>query len=215
MRKSCFSGYSVFISFPANIKALEDMWIVGDRFMNSIFRTLQELKDKAVRADKPTPFIYERFNVFHFYRSSLTHNAYIRMLNSFVDALNRRPHLPKYILLVPDKDLLEAIDFFNFGITKILGTCLNWLAKQFERMLESRHENIFKKCPGALRLEETKLIWVKMICRPQVKPSDARFKVLATRAKLNNTLDDLAVWHKNIQIISITSLSYDKDFDFI
>ena len=122
----------------ANIKTLNDVWIVGDDFLKDITHSLQDLKIKASAANKALPYIYERYNISLIYKSPLTSDAYSRILTAFTNAMNKKFKLPKYVIVVPDKDLLQEMNYFNFGISRLLGITTNWLAKQFEWMIYTR-----------------------------------------------------------------------------
>ena len=201
--------------FTANVKALNDIWLIGDIFLQEMIATLQNMRHNALVAKKTPPYMYERFNVHHFYQSRLTLDTFTRLQNAFIDAFNRQHHLPSYIMILADNDLINAADFFNFGVSKLLGITLNWLAKQLERMIESRKEKLSEERPGAISSIETKIIWVKMIERPPVPLNDKRYKTQVTCGKFNATLNNLTDWRLNTFVTSISSLNLDRDFDFV
>ena len=153
----------VFHILPVNIKALNDVWLIGDVFLGEIINTLQNMKRAALFHRKKIPYVYEHFNVFHFTQSPLTLDTMACMQNAFIEACNRRMKLPHYVILFPDRDIIEAAGFFNFGVSKLLAICTNWLAKHIERGLESLREDIAGKRPGSVADFNTKIIWVKML----------------------------------------------------
>ena len=54
------------------------------------------------------PYIFKQFNVQAFYNTkSVALHGLARQLNPLLEALNERPRLPKYILLVPDRDIIN------------------------------------------------------------------------------------------------------------
>ena len=134
----------LFHIFSDNIEALNNVWIIGDSFINDCGAALQDLKRAVLVAGKSVPYVYERYNVSILKRSPLTLDAFPRILNAFIEGLNGSFILPKYVIIVPDKDLLQEANFFNFGISCLLGTCLNWIAKQMEKLLYTRREALFK-----------------------------------------------------------------------
>ena len=201
--------------FPANIEALSDLWIIGDHFLCDLAPALQRRHRTAALANKTQPFIHERFNVFTFYQSPVTFDTFACIANALIDGINRRIKVPRYLIVMPDRDLINATDYFNFGISKLLGICTNWLAKRLERLLEACRENLMDKRPGALQVEETEIIWVKMINRPPVLLTDCRYKTQATREKFNSTIDCLPDWRRNTIVMSVNSLNMDCDFDVI
>ena len=174
---------------------------------------LQNMKRIAMLSNKRLPYIYEQFNVFTFTQSPLTSESFARIYNAFIDACNRRMKMPHYIIIVPDRDLIEAANFYNFGVKKLLGICTNWLAKQIERDIDSRRERLGDRRPGALLQAPTQIIWVKMLQRPPVPLDDKKYKTQATRDKFNSTLDQLPDWRRDTSVLEITSLHHTRDYD--
>ena len=121
--------------------------------------------------------------------------------------------MPKYIILVPDKDLIKAMKFYNFGISKMLGTLMNWLSNGFERQLEARKDELFNKRAGAIYSTDTRLIWMRMIEQPPLEPRSPAYSVQATRNKFNAVLDNLVDWRCNTRVTSILSLEFNKHFN--
>ena len=201
-----------FIS--AQIKALKDVWIVGDIFLWEIEHRLQEMHQSVLAANKTPPYLYERYNIATFFQNPMVYDSFARIQNAMVDAFNRRHCLPGYIIMIPDKDIIDSADFFNFGVSKLLGITMNWLAKQIECMIDAHWEQIMDRRPGAMT-PNLKIIWVKMIEHPPVPLNDRRYKTQATRAKFNVTIDNLADWCRDTFITSITPLNHHHNFDFV
>ena len=124
-----------------------DVWIIGDTFLRDIFPMMQALRtSSAWSKDRNIPYMYCQFNVFYFFSSATLHitNVLAKFLNSVVKGFNRHEHLPCYILIIPDEDILLALNFTTYGISFMLGLCLTWLSKQIERLLESRVESLYQ-----------------------------------------------------------------------
>ena len=75
-----------------------------------------------------------------------------RMLNPLVEVMNEHKRLPRFILVIPDKDLLQAIkrsaSKFNPGV--VMGAAVHYLIRQFDMLVERKKIDIFYKKPGAL-----------------------------------------------------------------
>ena len=173
---------------------------------------MQAMKTSATwTADKQVPYLYAQYNVFFFFVSQSSHinNCLTKIHNSVVEGFNCREHLPKYILFMPDDDILVSLNHFTYGISSLLGICINWLAKQVERLVDARIEDLYSKCPGATFFE-TKFIWIKMLACVTQFPY--RAKVFALRSKFNNALDDIAEKRKQTHIMNLTKLEA-KHFD--
>ena len=158
--------------------------------------------------------MYERYNVFSFFESPVAFDSYARMQNAFIEALNRRIRIPKYVIVLPDSNLVEASAYFQFGMAEILGICVNWLAKQFEKNLEIHREDLVSKRPGAIHTGETRFIWVSMIKRPFQEHTLRHFaKSQESCAKFNGILGLLIDWWKNNHVMNIDDLHMIQDFD--
>ena len=184
-----------------------DVWFISDTFLSKMFPTLQAMRTSATMANKAPPFVYNQFNVFFFFMSQATRisNVLTKLVNSAVEGFNRREYMPKYICMIIDEDMLFSLDYFQYGITYLLGVCFNWLARQVERLLEARAEDLFKKKPGAV-FGETKIVWVKMFTRYGITPDDPRYKVHSKKYKFNAALDELVDKRLMTYVVSITSL---------
>ena len=62
------------------------------------------------------------------------------MVNALAEGLNdnQHPHLPKYLLIIPDKDLITAADIYDYGVTKTLEDILKWLLVNIASAIDKR-----------------------------------------------------------------------------
>ena len=152
---------------------MEDVWFLGDWFLKDVFPTLQAIRHGSTVQRRPPPYLYDMFNVFYFFTSPLTfgNNTLLRINNAFIEALNRREHLLKYIIVMLDQDLIDMINRFDFGITIQLERAIRWLSTQFERQLNAQKEQLWTMKPGAIPKSDTKIIWVEMFDHPVRDPA--------------------------------------------
>ena len=199
------------------MQAIEDTWFIGDKFLKGIFPTLQNLKTQAVLKKRTLPYIYEYFNISCYVPNSDMYkaNILVRTQNAIIEAFNSRVHLPKYLIVILDKDILESAHTYSLHIRKLLSKWTDWIAKIIEKAIASRRENLFNIRPGAVAGIEPKVIWLKMIDRPEVTREDDRFKIYSMRNKLNAVIEGLVSARKNHHYIAINSLDANKDFQFI
>ena len=160
---------------------------------------------------KSPPYLYESFNLFSFitYDNRVSRNILTRILNAMIEGFNRREHLPKYVLLVLDKNLIEAAtEHYNtdYGIKEMLSKWVTWIWKMLDRLIEIRKQDLFAKRPGAVGSKDPKVIWIKMIDRPHVLRPDPRFKVLSIRPKFNDAIDEITQNKRNNFCLGIDSL---------
>ena len=114
------------------------------------------------------PYVFKQFNVLPYYntKSSALYGL-ARQLNPLIEALNERPKLPKYILLVPDRDIINETKAYGFGASYVLGSAVYFLIRQMEMLLSRRKVDLQDKKPGAIASQDTKFIWVRMLKRPK------------------------------------------------
>ena len=147
------------------MRAIKDCWLVGDEFFGEIHHTLQELKSEC----STTPYLYEQYNVMPFYLSALSPQPrVIRILNAFIDALNSTPKLPKYVLIIPDQDLMPGSKHLDYGVVHIMEQQLRWLFQQINKAIGRRREDLQSKHAGAISHStyEPRIICIAMIDRP-------------------------------------------------
>ena len=192
-----------FILFSGNLKALEDIWILGDWFLKDTFPTLQVLKHGSTVQRKLPPYIYDMYNLFYFFTSPLSfgNNTLFQINNVFIEAINRRDQLPKFIIIVLDHDLIDMINRFDFGITAELERCVKWLAIQMERSLAAKKDQMWNIKPGSVPHDDPKFIWVEMFNRPVTNAA------ITIHNKFNKGINDLA-WQRKHHHIMIIKLAF-------
>ena len=77
------------------------------------------------------PYLAEYYNIFNFNERSGP-NAISNILNSIIDVLNKRDHLPRLLVMVLDKEIIKTLNFFDFGATRELAALVNWLTRQID-----------------------------------------------------------------------------------
>ena len=203
------------ITIAGEIQALNDVWLIGDAFLKEIFPILQGLKTQKIMLKKPPPYIYEYFNTFGFITCNGTsqRNILARLLNALIEAFNRREKLPRYIVVILDKNLIEAAvqANFDYGITKMLSKWVNWFSNMIDRHVEIRKQELLNKRPGAVE-SDPKIIWIKMLDRPHVQKPNPRFKVQSLKGKFNELIDDIVSAKRNNHFMSISSVEYLRHF---
>ena len=191
-----------------------DLWIMRDTFLQDTFPTLQTMKTNP-NPGRNIPYIYEQYNDFFFFiaSSSQQHNFLARVQNAIAEAFNRRNHLPRYILMILYKDLIEAVNFYDYRESTVLRSTCNWLAKQLEHSIDACLEELTSKKPGAA-YGNSKIIWIKMIPRKGMQEiSNLDRKILAAKPKFNSALNLVSERRRNTHVMSIISLEeqhYDK-----
>ena len=155
-----------FFVFTDDILAASDIWLVGDSFLREAYPALQAMRAKSVLDKIPKPYIYEYYNIIVKYpgANSNIRSSIARIFNEIVTGLNERTRLPRYILIILDKEMLDSADHNNFGIQQILSELIEWLARNIDKTIDLRKEDVRLKRPGAINSSgEPRVIWTKMV----------------------------------------------------
>ena len=160
--------------------------------------------------NKNPPYIYEQYNVFIFFMPKSNQQVHTLgcIHHSIVEAFTRRYHLPRYILMILGKDIIEAANFYDYGEPHVLGKLVNWISKELQHCVEARAEDLYNHKPGATHAG-TKIIWVKMIpCKSSSAHgfSDEEIKILAAKPEFNKALDGITEHRRFNHIMNIISL---------
>ena len=105
---SFVTTYKSNCSIPGTMTAYQDAWFIGDNFLREIFNAFVNLRNHAGVNRKRPPYLYDFYNIFGYFqnRQSMVLGM-TRLFNSFVETLNNRLKLPKYIFMILDGDLLD------------------------------------------------------------------------------------------------------------
>ena len=76
----------------------------------------------------PLPYIFRYFNVcgLHVSTGSGVKSA-ARLINPLVHALNEEPHLPKYVVVIPDKDVLQFLTAKGSTSAMVIGSTIHYI----------------------------------------------------------------------------------------
>ena len=132
----------------------------------SMDQPLHNTDTRHLQTQRPKPFMHAYYNVrfFHPKRWNSNDSALARIYNGLAEELNEYPHLPKYILIIPDKDIVSDTKVFDYGISSTFEELVEWLLTNIAEDLEKRKKNLHKTRPGALtQASEPCLVWVQML----------------------------------------------------
>ena len=143
------------------------------------------------------PYIHEQYNIHLCYFDKNfpvpEENMMARVLNALIKELNdnARHPLPRLIVIIIGKEFFKMLNHVDYGVSHMIGKCLDWLMASLERLIHTRKMDIFHKRPGAVCYFEPKFIWVKMMEEkfPQVFRENSA-KAMLTR-KFNVILEQL------------------------
>ena len=138
--------------------------------------------------------------------------AYI--LNSVIGALNViEGRVPKHLIIIPDQNLIDDLDLYDYGVYKALAAIVNWLTQQIDICVRRKHLQILERKPGAIFGKEPTIIYVQMSRKiASFKPgSKAEIKV-NLMSKFNGILNE-AVARQNNHVMVIRSCNTLEHFD--
>ena len=199
-------------SFADEIQALRDTWLVGDTFLEKNYDGLQNLKTRWELKHQQTPYIYQFYNVSAYYMNPLSdvRPSMARMQNALVKAMNKNTYLPKYLIMLPDMDLVESI--IRNKLREDIEDILNWIINQVSKLLITRREDLKYKNPGSVTADLTRVIWVKMLARPNSNSYRLQ-KIWRLKNKYNEILTFLLEAEKYMHIIELKNMEEYKYFD--
>ena len=104
------------------------------------------------------------------------------ILNSIIQGLNAWAHLPRYILVIPDTDIIDYVkrcEYLNKDEQCHFESIITWLVKEIKKAVEIRLDDLHRKRPGAiLTSAEPRIIWVKVVPRPVVLAGKENFSLI-------------------------------------
>ena len=192
--------------------ALDDVWIVGDSFLREINAGLLAFRTAAQVHKKPRPYLFEQYNVTSYYASStrLVTSTLARIINGLIEGLNNEENkrLPKFVIFIVDKDVLESLKYCDYGVQRLIHGVLQWIINEAQKLLETRREDLRNRREGAVALTTpTNFIWVKMLERPGFCQSFGR-NFLSLAWKFNSTLQSF--FKENEIQTSLIDITIDK-----
>ena len=114
-----------------------------------------------------------------------------------MQAINKYHILPRFVVVMTDWDVLKSINFFQYGISKIIGMCLEWIMREMDHAVKVKKEDLRMKKPGAVTSLEPKFIWIKMIDQPSTG------KIMGQRLKFNAVLEETLFNTRSMYIMKI------------
>ena len=92
-------------------------------------------------------------------------------------------------MVVPDKDIINFVNFSASGTRFVLGGAISWLITNINRMLEAKKDALLRKRAGAVIASELKLIWTKTV-KKAFHSADQRVQINKFNLMLEDTLAD-------------------------
>ena len=123
----------------------------------------------------------------------------MHIYNAFVEGLNHCAFLPKYLLIVPDRDIIDAYFPDTPGLTKQLESAISWITKSITDKIEVRKTFFRYAKPGTLPISDSlpTIIWIEMHNHP-FRAGDFG---LVSHTKFNKAINEVAIREKNVRTL--------------
>ena len=159
-----------------------DVWMVGDVFFGKIIETLFEMRTTALRKKKQPPYIYHMYNVFAYVpsRNIGAKRSIACIFHALVEGLNNRIRLPRFLLVIIDRDIIEDINLFDYGVSSAIFKEFEWLIRNINIQVKRRRTELLDAKPGAVYGNDPRIIFVTMIRRPMIFQHDSRMEKVVT-----------------------------------
>ena len=137
---------------------MSDVWFLGGSSLKDFYGTLSSLITQATQATQDgtteaTPYIQSYYNLDPLYKSlSDVPSMLGRLVNALVDRMNdrKRPHLPRYIVIMLDKDLIVDAKTYDYGACDTFETTVQWLLHNIVHAVDTRKSDLHLRRSGAL-----------------------------------------------------------------
>ena len=203
--------------FPVaeNVKALKEVWFLGDSTLKEWFIAFQSVKAQAMKDEQTPPYLFHYYDLDQLSDSSTSDNpsmlAWVN--NVLVSRLNERlkPHLLRYIVILLDIDLIKDIKIFDYGVADTFETTIKWLVNCVDRNIDAKKENLRNIRPEAIApASEPRLIWVKALPRPEIMLAKSIFSLIC---KFNNILENIIADDRHSHILKVDVQPNNTNFD--
>ena len=142
-------------------------------------------------------------------------SAAARILNALMEAINSRPRLPRFLVIIMDFDIMKDFDFDDNLLKpyKDFYKVLHWLFRQVNLVLR-RKKLLISDCRlGAMYGDHPTVIAVKLLRRVTTYSSAMKMgKMCMVRTKFNEAMNKAAS-EFGFRIMNITDCNEETDFD--
>ena len=200
------------------MNAVYDLWLLGADFLKDIYGEFKAIRFQAKQNEEETPpFIQEYYNVREFYKPTTAGIKYnmTRMINSLLQAVKERKRLPKYLIIIMDRDIIHDLsDVLDPIAHLVLAEITRWFVRQIDSIMRRKRLDFLEKKPGAFTgFLSTKVIYVRMLRRIGSFNSGSKTAgVMELRPKFNDVLND-ELAKLNQYILTINSCNTYDHFD--
>ena len=204
-------------SITDSVRALFDTWIVGDMFLKDLDITYEAIRKQVEKSSvEDRPYLLKYYNVRLFYKFPPVgvSKAATRIVNSLIERFNIDHRLPRFIVVIVDKDIIKDINVYDGFAPLMTQDAIQWLVRQVNDVVSNKKTEIMKKCPESIFSGDPKIIFVRMLRRVEkYTPSSKLDLLFGLRSKFNDALNS-AVAEIDQRILTITSCNSRDHFNY-
>ena len=179
------------IFIPGDVRGIKKVWILGDNFLASTFRP-------CYKKGTVDMYLKNEFEVNAFCSSKFNdknQNIISRMQITFANALNGSKHLPYAMMILMDDDLIEYLNYKNFGVSTMYGTWVEYLIKELESLILAKKSYLPRK---AVMQNNPIVYWVALPTHKGMGYDDTLM-----RTKFNLTMETVVRQYTNMRVLKL------------
>ena len=95
----------------------------------------------------PIPYAFAYYNISALLSNPVSSNVrsvIARIYNNIAAAINSHKKLPRFLVVVPDIDVIIHTNYFGWGVSFAIGAQMDWLINNIEKMIETRKEDLMQ-----------------------------------------------------------------------
>ena len=177
------------------IKGCEAVWIIGDDFVSKSFDQYYKSwstspSQATIHNAGRTLYLFENFEVSDFYSNkyvSANQNTISRLRSAFQKGIQDNVILPKYVVIVPDNDIITYFNHTGLGFGKSMGRIINHLMSEYNKLILAQKDFLPTK---AKKLLQPQMVWIQL-------PYHKYFMNNPEREIFNESLMDVVHFHDN------------------
>ena len=126
-----------------------------------------EMQEEALKIKSPAckTYLQEYYNIKAFYelgKNGVCHMA-TRIINLLIEAFNTMHKLPRFLVIMPDKDILSELNIFDLFVNATIREYVTWMVKQIAMLVRCKRAELLDKKPGVIYAGYPVIIFVQMI----------------------------------------------------
>ena len=183
--------FNTCMVFADPVKGYDDLWIVGDNFLVKTYWPYFKIPERD-----HSFFMTDEYEVYPICNSkfnSADGNLLSRLCNIVVTALNTKPKIPKYCLIILDEDLMKYLDFCEVRVATMYGEWVDWIVKEIHSLFVDKKAKLPKK---AVKDDYPFIYWVAL-------PNHRNLRYYDQRRKFNLCLESVVRLFDNMRVIKL------------